>query len=233
MIACALAGLAFATGARADEDFEAKKAQGYLKAGLKRIEEGKYKEALSACKRGFEHKPLVELRACIAVAAFGADDRETAQKELRAYLKEKPKDAPPPVTIPPELAKLAESGDVVANKAAPQVEETPERCTEGKLVTAATGGHCCWPEQVWSDDQRICIGIPRCPKGFKLATNDCIRQLGAPSSAGCPPGKVSTGGHCCWREQVWGENGCIGVPSCPKGWQAKGRDCAPQAKSDE
>ncbi len=197
--------LALAGTATADEEYEAKKAQAYLKVGTRRLEENKPKEALAACKRGFEHKPLPELRECIDKASAQLGGAEPAKEAP----KDAPKDAPPPET---------------------KVQAAPDKCPAGKLVTPATSGHCCWPEQVFSDDNQVCIGIPRCPRGFKLAGNDCVRTAGSPSGAGCPPGKVTSGGHCCWPEQVWGENGCIGVPACPRGYLRRDRDCLPRAQ---
>lgn len=47
----------------------------------------------------------------------------------------------------------------------------------------------------------------------------------------CPAGMVSnrdTAKHCCWPNQVWaaGQKRCVGVPTCPKGFVARGEECS-------
>lgn len=41
-----------------------------------------------------------------------------------------------------------------------------QACAPGRVVGETTGGHCCWPAQSWSDEQRRCIGVPACPVGW-------------------------------------------------------------------
>lgn len=81
-------------------------------------------------------------------------------------------------------------------------------------------GHCCWPNQVWSEKQRRCIGTPACPADRVAAGYDCP----------CPDGRTAgpdTRDHCCYEGQVWstGQSRCVGVPLCPTGMQVKGENC--------
>ena len=53
----------------------------------------------------------------------------------------------------------------------------------------------------------------------------------APPLETCPAGQQrddDTQGHCCWPDQAWSSarNKCIGKPTCPKGFVAKGEACA-------
>ena len=53
----------------------------------------------------------------------------------------------------------------------------------------------------------------------------------APPLEACPTGQErddDTQGHCCWPDQAWSsaKNKCIGKPTCPKGFVAKGEACA-------
>ncbi|MBV8760375.1 MAG: serine/threonine protein kinase [Deltaproteobacteria bacterium] len=53
----------------------------------------------------------------------------------------------------------------------------------------------------------------------------------APPLEACPTGMErdeDTQGHCCWPDQAWSsaKNKCIGKPTCPKGFVAKGEACA-------
>jgi|SRR5579871_2110794 len=84
----------------------------------------------------------------------------------------RPPHAPPPAkpaTPPPKPA---------APTAPPPLAKTGRPasggCPAGQLSTVATSGHCCWREQVWSDRDRVCIGMPRCPNGYKPQGADCV-----------------------------------------------------------
>jgi tetratricopeptide (TPR) repeat protein len=229
-----IAWLLLAGVAAADEDKDVKKAQAYLKAGVARLEGGKNKEALQSFKKGLEHKPLPELhyRAGQAYQALGDD--AAAGKEYRAYLAAAP-GAPERAELerylggggaapPPQLR-----GATALTAAPPPVQE---KCSVGKFATIGTSGHCCWREQVWSDGKGKCVGVPRCPAGFALRDDDCVREADLPR---CPAGKVPAGGHCCWREQAWSEEKgrCTGTPRGPRGWTLEGRECEPPSEDDE
>lgn len=43
----------------------------------------------------------------------------------------------------------------------------------------------------------------------------------------CPPGQVTTNGHCCWPGQTWVSRyaACAGPPMCPVGMMASGLEC--------
>ncbi|MSP59799.1 MAG: hypothetical protein EXR72_05560 [Myxococcales bacterium] len=243
-----------------EEDKEAKRAQDYLRAGLKRLEGGKFQEALNAFKRGSEHKFLPEFHYYLGQCHRQLGDGEAAAREYRAFLGKMP-DASERAEVerylaeigggsPPPPGERKSPGSGAPPPSPPKGERknspppppplgAPERCEGGKLVTIATNGHCCWREQIWSDDNRVCIGIPRCPKDHDVRGTDCVRQGGeaAPSEAArpsaCPAGKVKNNGHCCWPEQVWAEDSCIGVPECPRSFALKGRDCVRKPTEEE
>ncbi len=67
-----------------------------------------------------------------------------------------PKPAAPP---PPKTGKLASGG-----------------CPAGQFATPMTNNHCCWPNQLWSDEQRACLGSPRCPKGLVARGTECANK---------------------------------------------------------
>lgn len=51
----------------------------------------------------------------------------------------------------------------------------------------------------------------------------------------CPSGMevgADTAGHCCWPTQVWSgsRQACVGIPTCPGGFQAKGENCVAQSQ---
>lgn len=99
------------------------------------------------------------------------------------------------------------------------------KCSDGKLITADSAGHCCWAGQVWSSSRSTCVGVPtQCPTGKKLEGETCATV--------CEPGKtvgVDTAGQCCWPAQVWSgsRKTCVGIPQCPAGLQVAGEQCAP------
>ncbi len=248
--------LASTAVAHAEDDKETKRAQDYLRAGVKRYEGGKYKEALAAFKRGAEHKQLPEFHYQLGQCFRQLGDGENATKEYRAYLTEVP-DAPeknevegfiaagggaatPPGTEPVAQKTAAAAASPTKEPATPfPAANQIEKCTSGKFVTIATNGHCCWPEQVWSDDNNVCIGIPKCGTGWKVRGTECIRVAGAAGATAragtCPAGKVGNEGHCCWPEQVWVDEGslCIGTPRCPSGYQLRGKECFKRAEEEE
>ncbi len=47
------------------------------------------------------------------------------------------------------------------------------RCSEGRVISVATEGHCCWPGQHWQ--YATCMGEAQCPEGFR-GENNCIRD---------------------------------------------------------
>ncbi len=44
-------------------------------------------------------------------------------------------------------------------------------CTEGRVPT---DGHCCWPNQSWSNKRQACIGLPICPQDYRRVLTDCL-----------------------------------------------------------
>lgn len=44
-------------------------------------------------------------------------------------------------------------------------------CEDGR--SRVDGGHCCWPRQVYVDEQARCIGIPECPSGKEAVGEVC------------------------------------------------------------
>lgn len=99
------------------------------------------------------------------------------------------------------------------------------KCSDGKVISVDSAGHCCWPGQAWSNSRNTCVGVPlSCPTGTKLEGDNCVTL--------CEPGKSvgpDTAGRCCWPAQVWStaRRACIGIPECPAGTQAKGEQCVP------
>lgn len=99
-----------------------------------------------------------------------------------------------------------------------------EPCPPGQKVGADTAGHCCWPEQAWSNARQICVGVPQCPAGFEVRGEACVAR------SECPVGQAvtdDTHGHCCWIGQVWSMSRamCVGIPQCPPGLQVQGETC--------
>lgn len=97
-----------------------------------------------------------------------------------------------------------------------------EACTEGRVKGPDTAGHCCWPNQVWSNLRNTCVGIPACPSNLRAEGESCV--------VSCPPGQAvspDTQGRCCWPGQVWSSsrNLCVGIPTCPAGQRAEGESC--------
>jgi hypothetical protein len=48
-------------------------------------------------------------------------------------------------------------------------------CARGKVPKS---GHCCWPEQVWTEGG--CLGVPACPRGYLLKARDCVPRPAPP-----------------------------------------------------
>ncbi len=119
--------------------------------------------------RGLKIGDPVSLDARDAASDEGdADDEPVAEPPRK-------KPAPPPAP---------KKEDAKARPAAPHPSETTPRngrCPEGKFVNAATAGHCCWPEQIWSDHGKGCIGTPRCPPGFQRSGLECVPRAPSPS----------------------------------------------------
>lgn len=79
----------------------------------------------------------------------------------------------------------------------------PSKCEDGQRLTRS--GSCCWHGQVWSQEHRACVGIPRrCPAGLSL-------RLGPPDlprAAACadvPPLPYSTD----WTQDIPGLPGRV------------------------
>lgn len=50
------------------------------------------------------------------------------------------------------------------------------QCARGRLQTEATAGRCCWPGQVWDEEDNRCSGPPDCPAGFGGEGDSCIEE---------------------------------------------------------
>ncbi len=253
--AAAVAVVALAASAHAED--EGAKAKAYLRAGMKKFDAGDFQGALAAFKRGFEHKPIAEFHYRLAQCHEKLGDGAAAVKEYRTFLEKAP-DAGERAEIEKYIASVeggaggegadakpaAKADAKPAPKVAPKtaaavpaaqvknanLPDASGRCVEGQRKSVATEGHCCWPEQVWSDDDSICIGIPRCPPGWDRKDRDCVRKGPA-----CQGGKVAQGGHCCWPEQLWSDDdgACVGKPRCPHGTALKAMSCIPVLDEDE
>lgn len=46
-------------------------------------------------------------------------------------------------------------------------------CPPGKVSSAATQGHCCWPGQSWSAASSACVGAFTCERGFAADATSC------------------------------------------------------------
>lgn len=99
----------------------------------------------------------------------------------------------------------------------------PRKCSPGQQVTPDTAGHCCWPGQVWTNNR--CVGVPTsCPAGHEVDGGGQQCRL-----IPCKAGRVraNDGLHCCFSGQGWSatRNTCVGIPSCPAGFEARGETC--------
>lgn len=127
-----------------------------------------------------------------------------------------------PTVLPlASLLLLAAPLAAQAQAKAPAAKEAA--CTDGKVKSPDTQGHCCWPNQVWSSLRNTCVGIPACPAGMTTEGENC--------TVSCPAGQAvspDTQGHCCYPNQVWSSsrNLCVGIPACPQGMRAEGETCA-------
>src|SRR5581483_9116810 len=54
-------------------------------------------------------------------------------------------------------------------------------------ASADTLGHCCWPEQAWSESRQVCVGVPRCPVGWKPQRELCVVDVPELPPAPEPP----------------------------------------------
>src|SRR4029077_15236201 len=88
----------------------------------------------------------------------------------RNYLAHKP-DAANRREVEERIAALAPAP--VKRQPAPPA---PRACPEGKVMSEATDGHCCWPEQVWSKRHQACTGVPRCPARLSAEGENCVHR---------------------------------------------------------
>lgn len=70
---------------------------------------------------------------------------------------------------PPSTAEL----DVDATASQQGPADSGGDCLNGKVHSNLTAGHCCWPEQSWSEVDSRCSGTPDCPEGLLLSGDDC------------------------------------------------------------
>ena len=48
------------------------------------------------------------------------------------------------------------------------------QCPPGQRVDADTSGHCCFPDQAWSQLNHRCVGVPTCEDGWVVAGETCV-----------------------------------------------------------
>lgn len=197
--------LVAATAARADEEYENKKALAYLKVGRQRQEGGDCKGAVGALRRGIEHKALPELSLRLGQCLRTLGDGPGAQAAFRAWLKAAPAGAPERAEVERWLAEGGKAGAGESPPPAPatapskgakgeppraaqdEAEEDPfsapdrrapvEKCRRGQVRSKATANHCCWPEQVWVAEGAggRCFGTPACPRDFRPVTQGGVK----------------------------------------------------------
>jgi hypothetical protein len=102
------------------------------------------------------------------------EDRHASARR-REPMEERPL-PPPPRSTPPPPAKTAVKATTPPQPVKTGKLSSSGSCPAWQFATAATSGHCCWREQVWSDANRECIGIPKCPPGFTPVGTDCFAK---------------------------------------------------------
>ena len=65
------------------------------------------------------------------------------------------------------------------------------QCAEGRVVSEATAGRCCWPGQTWNDAAARCDGPPACPSGRVGHGDACITASPLPAPAPAPAPAVA------------------------------------------
>jgi TPR repeat protein len=50
----------------------------------------------------------------------------------------------------------------------------PVSCPGGKTAAVDSPNHCCFPRQVWSDEDGRCVGKPACPAGLRAEDETCL-----------------------------------------------------------
>lgn len=60
-------------------------------------------------------------------------------------------------------------------------------CAEGREVSAATDGRCCWPGQRWNHDAARCEGSPNCPPGLFADGESCEAPARTASESAASP----------------------------------------------
>lgn len=59
-----------------------------------------------------------------------------------------------------------------------------QACDDGRVRTA---GHCCWPGQTWSRQERVCDGAPQCPTGMSEEGETCVVRAVVPTTPPVAP----------------------------------------------
>lgn len=62
-----------------------------------------------------------------------------------------------------------------------------QACEEGRVVSPATEGRCCWPGQRWDDVGGRCEGPPSCPPTLVASGDECVPRLDAVPTGGAVP----------------------------------------------
>jgi TPR repeat protein len=55
----------------------------------------------------------------------------------------------------------------------------PVSCPSGKNAAVDSPHHCCFPRQVWSDEDGRCVGEPACPAGLRVEDETCLDERAA------------------------------------------------------
>ena len=133
-------------------------------------------DKLSVCSvarggRGLKIGDPVALERSAVRSGDSADDKAEGEAS-----DETAGDHPTEPVAPPAPKPLEKKASATKVRPLRASETTPRggRCQPGKFLSTATAGHCCWPEQLWSDRTRSCIGAPRCPSGFARQSLECV-----------------------------------------------------------
>jgi hypothetical protein len=135
-------------------------------------------EALSACS--VAQGGHVKVGDAVVVDPNAVVDEDAAPEEDDAPPPERP--VPRPGERPAPKRDEAKAKPAKGPAPPARSETTPKngRCPDGKFINVATSGHCCWPNQVWSDDTKECIGAPRCPSSLRREGKECVPRNAPP-----------------------------------------------------
>ena len=134
------------------------------------------------------------------------------------------------------------SGGCYAACTAHEVRQGTEcACREGRVRSADTRNHCCWPGQAWIPSRAACAGSPvGCPSGYESMGESCVRQVRCPDGMLAVRGSSREGldyGFCMDRTEVTvaAYRACVNAGACAppendeyrNNWVQSGRDQHP------